>query len=181
MPTEIDGQRVYRVADQAEWEALAGSFLLAAGAPYGPPLCPQRPNLVAGAETDLLACGAVVLFNSPSGGGGIMTAPKGLPLDGISRWGGQAVVVRAHTHDSEAALCSAAERAACEAAVVIETVVWPTEPISSPTGIDSPTASVGTSAFVTTTGVAGSNQRAGSVACSGARRTTPKRVWGAII
>jgi hypothetical protein len=56
------------------------------------------------------------------------TAPKGLPLYAITGWGGRIVVVRAHTHDSEAGQCSAALRAECEAALVVEAIVWPSLP-----------------------------------------------------
>jgi hypothetical protein len=59
-----------------------------------------------------------------------MLAPLGSNLlYGLYGWlGGPAIVVRVHTHDPEAAACSADKRAACEAAVVVEGVVWPTVP-----------------------------------------------------
>jgi len=44
-----------------------------------------------------------------------------------------AIVVRAHTRDPEAAACSADKRAACEAAVVVEAVVWSARPSANAT------------------------------------------------
>ena len=55
-------------------------------------------------------------------------APKSSPYDLLYGWANHAVVLRVHTHDPEAAQCAANERAACEAAVVVEAVVWPTVP-----------------------------------------------------
>jgi hypothetical protein len=67
----------------------------------------------------------------PSGAGAssvIYAAPKSSPYDWLYGWANHAVVLRVHTHDPEAAQCAANERAACEAAVVVEAVVWPTVP-----------------------------------------------------
>ena len=136
-PVSIDGQPVYRLDDWGTWQNLSGSFLVAAGAPYGPPSCPvpfREATPVPTADADLLGpCSEVILFNtsgfaSGSGGSGRGTAPKGLSLEAVMGWGGHIIVVRAHTHDPEAAQCSAAERAACEAALVVEAIVWPTVP-----------------------------------------------------
>ncbi|MGA3058108.1 MAG: hypothetical protein ABSE70_08780 [Candidatus Limnocylindrales bacterium] len=135
-PVSIDGQRVYRLDDRAAWQNLSASFIVAAGAPYGPPSCPRFEEATPGptAEADLLGrCPDVILFNtsgyaSGSGWSGMGTAPKGLSLDAVTGWGGHIIVVRAHTHDPEAAQCSAAERAGCEAALVVEAIVWPSVP-----------------------------------------------------
>ncbi len=134
-PVSIDGQRVYRLDDRGTWQNVSGSFLVAAGAPYGAPSCPL-PEASPGptADADLLGgCRSVILFNTSgytpgSGGSGIGTAPKGLSLGSLAGWGGHIIVVRAHTHDPEAAQCSAAERAGCEAALVVEAIVWPEVP-----------------------------------------------------
>ena len=130
IPNQLDGQRVYRVTEQAEWQNLSGSFLLGG---YGldlviscPTLLPQPP-----AEADLLGqCGGIELApfaNEKPSFGLLMVAPRG--SSSLSAWlGGPAVVLRVHTHDPEAADCSSAQRAACEAAVVVEAVVWPVVP-----------------------------------------------------
>ena len=136
-PVSIDGQRVYRLDDRAAWQNLTGSFLMAAGAPSGAPSCPApfgeaTPGPTA--DVDLVgSCGDVILFNtsgfaSGSGGSGMGTAPKGLSLGSVAGWGGHIIVVRAHTHDPEAAQCSPAEQARCEAALVVEAIVWPWVP-----------------------------------------------------
>ncbi len=128
IPTQIDGQHVYRVTDQASFPT-SGSFLLAG---YGLDFvmaCPTglpQPS----AEVDLLGqCGGVELAphaNENPGPGLLMLAPQGSSLVG---WlGGPAIVVRVHTHDPEAAQCSSSEQSACEAALVVEAVVWPTVP-----------------------------------------------------
>jgi hypothetical protein len=137
IPTQIDGQRVYRIGDRADWQNLGDGFLLAAKAPFGAPSCPA-PMPTSGAtnraEADLLgSCPAVVLMNTsgsgtPSGNSGIGTAPKGLPGSAIFGWGGHSVVVRVHTHDPEASQCGDNVRAACEAEVVVEAVLWPVVP-----------------------------------------------------
>ncbi len=130
IPTQIDGQRVYRVTEQAEWENLSGSFLLGG---YGLDLvmsCPTSLPQPSG-EADLLGqCGGYELApfaNESPGFGLLLLAPKGSSL--LSGWlGGPAIVVRVHTHDAEAASCLSAQRAACEAALVVEAVVWPSVP-----------------------------------------------------
>jgi hypothetical protein len=131
-PVSIDGQPVYRLDDRGTWQSLSGSFLVAAGAPYGAPSCPAASPLPT-AEADLLGqCPEVILFQTSgfmSGDGrGMGTAPKSLSLQAVAGWGGRIIVVRAHTHDPEAAQCGAAVRAGCEAALVVEAVVWPSVP-----------------------------------------------------
>jgi hypothetical protein len=132
LPAEVEGQRVYRVTDQAEWQDLSGSFLLAAHIPGWPG---SASCIVAQGtpENDLLAgglCGGWSLGSTTGSGSDqasfLYAAPKSqVQLYG---WANHAVVLRVHTHDTEAAQCSAAKRAACEAAVVVEAVVWPTVP-----------------------------------------------------
>jgi hypothetical protein len=134
LPAEIEGERVYRITDQAEWQDLSGSFLLAANIPSGiMPSCfigsaPSGPP-----EGDLLAgglCGGWALGNTTGPAldqaSFVYAAPKSQIL--LFGWANHPAVLRVHTHDSEAAQCSAAKRAACEAAVVVEAVVWPTVP-----------------------------------------------------
>ena len=135
LPAEIDGQPVYRVSDVAEWEKLTGSFLLAATGPnLGMPACFGSSSGLP-AEDDLLAgfCGGWSLGSTNGDeqdrGAVIYAAPKSPPLATFIGWANRPLVLRVHTHDTEAARCSAAKQAACEAAVVVEAVVWPTVPV----------------------------------------------------
>jgi hypothetical protein len=132
IPIRIDDRHVYRVTDQAEWENLSGSFLLAATPGFAPVACIAVQGT--GAEGDLLAqfCGGWSLGSTTGSATDypsfIYAAPKSSPYELLYGWANHAVVLRVHTHDSEAAGCSADKRAACEAAVVVEAVVWPTVP-----------------------------------------------------
>lgn len=127
VPVQIDGQRVYRIVDVSEWQNLGGSFLLAATPSLNVMSCfAVVPAPSGSAERSLIqaTCGKL-----PVGtilGGGVMLAPKSEDL--ILPWIGSAIVTRVHTHDSEAASCADANRAQCDAAVVVEAVVWPTVP-----------------------------------------------------
>ena len=61
IPNQLDGQRVYRVTEQAEWQNLSGSFLLGG---YGLDLVISCPTLLPqpSAEADLLGqCGGIEL------------------------------------------------------------------------------------------------------------------------
>ena len=134
IPTQIDGQRVYLIPEQAEWANLNGSFLLAAFLPSGAmPSCFLVPENT-GAAGDLIAqfCGGLVLSSTTISGSDqptfIYAAPKSSPYALLHSGGNHAAVLRVHTHDPEAAQCSADQRAACEAAVVVQAVVWPTVP-----------------------------------------------------
>ncbi len=131
LPAEIDGERVYHVTDQAEWQNLSGSFLLAANIPSGiMPSC--IPHTSGPPESDLLGgfCGGWALGSTTgsdsSAASLVYAAPKSQIL--LFGWANHPAVLRVHIHDSEAAQCSAAKRAACEAAVVVEAVVWPAVP-----------------------------------------------------
>jgi hypothetical protein len=144
IPTSIDGQRVYRIGDQSEWKNLSGSFLLAGYATAFTPSCPAPAPTAApqpSAEANLLGwCSAIVLatepitdFNGVAIGSLFKVAPRGSEaLTGFltqPHWlNGPAIVMRVHTHDPEAAQCGADQQAVCEAAVVVEAVVWPTVP-----------------------------------------------------
>jgi hypothetical protein len=125
IPSQIDGERVYRVTDKAEWQSLKGSFLLGSVPTRFAPSC-----LVVGSslvpEQDLIqgSCGTELI--GVLLGGGTTLAPRNAAL--VSSWVGHAVVLRVHTNDPEAAQCQTAQRAACEAAVVVESVVWPFVP-----------------------------------------------------
>ena len=129
IPTLVDGQRVYRVGEKAEWQKLNGSFLVAGYVSMFSPSCPPPVVPQPSAEHDLLGyCGAIELAASRSGdlNHTVPVAPISNSLEGWNL--GPAVVMRAHTHDPEAARCGASLLARCEAAVVVEAVVWPAVP-----------------------------------------------------
>ncbi|HEY5487460.1 MAG TPA: DUF4232 domain-containing protein [Candidatus Limnocylindrales bacterium] len=133
IPTQIDGQRVYRVGEQSEWENLSGSFLLATTPSLSVMGCPPGAYSPQ-PERDLLSgpCGGVMLGSitgAPLDLSDILyAAAKGLPYSWLGDWSGHTVILRAHTHDPEAAQCLADTRARCDASVVVEAVVWPTVP-----------------------------------------------------
>jgi len=133
IPSQIDGQRVYRVGEKTDWANLSGSFLLGGYVLQEVALCPSQAPLPS-AEAALISwCGGLGLW--PTGGttgifatsGGIIVANEGSSL--LDGWvGGPAIVVRVHENDPEAAQCPTDTRAGCEAAVVVEAVVWPEVP-----------------------------------------------------
>jgi hypothetical protein len=134
IPASLDGQRVYRIADQSEWQNLTGSFLLGGyvvqlltgcKAQFGSP--PPEDAFISSCDAMLLTPGPVADFNGfdPS------TFPSVAPLsmEALRGWfGGPAIVMRVHTHDPGAAKCAAYLQSRCESAVVVEAVVWPTVP-----------------------------------------------------
>ena len=129
IPDQVDGQRVYRIGDKTLWGKLGGSFLLGAyavdlGRNCEPAL--GQPS----SEIDLLGvCQSIGLEASPASSfaDALPLALKGATT--LTGWfNGPAVVVRVHTHDAESAGCSTELVAACQAAVVVEAVVWPTVP-----------------------------------------------------
>jgi hypothetical protein len=126
IPNQIDGQRVYRLADKTEWQKLSGSFLVGSTPSLVSPAC-LAAGVAGVAEGDLIqaSCGPALLVG-PTLGSSVMLAPKSASL--IEPWQGSQIVVRVHTHDPEAASCAAANKATCDASVVVEEVVWPVIP-----------------------------------------------------
>jgi hypothetical protein len=126
IPNQIDGQRVYRLVDKAEWQKLSGSFLVGSTPSLVSPAC-LAAGVAGVAEGDLIqaSCGPALLVG-PTLGPSVMLAPKSASL--IEPWQGSPIVVRVHTHDPEAASCAAANKATCDASVVVEEVVWPVIP-----------------------------------------------------
>jgi hypothetical protein len=133
IPTRIDGQRTYGGGEKAEWRNLSGSFLLGGYVTAFNILCPteiQQPP----AEAALLGrCGGLGLSPRPtvvganSAEGDVWMAPIG--SDALMGWiGGPPIVVRVHSHDTEAAFCTENDQAQCSAAIVVEAVVWPAVP-----------------------------------------------------
>jgi hypothetical protein len=151
IPTEIDGQRVYGVADQATWQNLNGSFLLSA-VPYitevpadlycntGTGNAASAATTPVGASSTPEICLRIALDTPParSIGSGITFDPsmpvvtKGSSTPLLEPWVDIAIVLRVHIHDAVAAGCSTADsatvQAACEAQVAVEAVVWPAVP-----------------------------------------------------
>lgn len=128
IPLEIDGQHVYRIGDDV-WGGLSGSFLLGGYVQRRPLSCPSVENPGSKPLSDLVAsCPWFHLAPSASANAQLLLlAPIG--SDQLTPWSnGFPVVVRVHTHDGEAAQCPADQRSSCEAAVVIEAVVWPLVP-----------------------------------------------------
>ena len=132
IPTQVDGQRVYRVGEKAEWQNLNGSFLLGGYALPSSWMCPRSPSTAPPAEADLLdTCYGPGLAARPNVGGlnsdDAWLAPLG--SDAVEGWlDGPPIVVRVHAHDWEAAGCSTYFKAMCVAAIVVESVVCPVLP-----------------------------------------------------
>jgi hypothetical protein len=131
IPTEIDGQHVWSMAASAEWEKLAGSFLLAVYAVDAPIPCPSPLRTPASsAEVALVPeCGVVSLVPRAADNTDFFytVAPRGRDL--LDAWlNGPEVVIRAHTNDPEAAQCGPDFQAQCQSALVVEAIVWPDIP-----------------------------------------------------
>jgi hypothetical protein len=133
IPTQIDGERVYRVTEQAEWRDLSGGFLLAANLYIVDLNClpgPASSNAPSTpAERDLLPsdCSGVGLASAPGATTSMpWVAPKSSVYGSLFSMWGSDVILRVHIHDPEANQCGADKRARCDAAVVVETIVWPT-------------------------------------------------------
>ncbi len=132
IPTEIDGQKVYRLSWQADWKNLTGSFLLGAYAVDEPIPCAPAMTIqpLSSAEADLMPeCGSVELVPHATGNTDFWfsLAPRG--RDRLGGWlDGPAIVMRVHTHDPEAAQCGPDVKSECQSAIVIEAVVWPEVP-----------------------------------------------------
>ena len=114
LPAMFDGQRVYRAADLASFPT-SGSFLLG-GVVTMPDFVPPcaAPIGMSDAEMKLIPYCSWIAID------GIHLAPVG----NFSEARGLTVVVRVHIDDPLAAQCSVANRPECEAAVVVEAVVW---------------------------------------------------------
>lgn len=128
IPNQINGERVYRIADKTQWQGLTSSFLLGA-APYlvVPSCFATQVNAPSGpSEQHLIQTSCGTMLVGVTVAPNVMLAPKSASL--IVPWQGSPIVVRVHTHDPEAASCAAANKASCDASVVVEEVVWPVIP-----------------------------------------------------
>ena len=131
IPSQLLGEKVYSLAEQADWQDLSGSFLLGAYAVDSPIPCaaPTARPLSSPENALLPQCGVVELVPKAQDSSDYFfnLAPSGFTT--LTGWlNGPAVVMRVHTHDPEAAQCASDTRSECEAAVVVEAVVWPTVP-----------------------------------------------------
>ena len=133
IPAQIDGQIVHRVGERTDWQNLTGSFLIGGYALQEVLSCPSQAQLPSAEAALSTTCSGLALW--PTAGtvamiattGGLKVAYAGSSQ--LAAWvGGPAIVVRVHTHDPEAVQCGIDTRAACEAAVVVEAVVWPQVP-----------------------------------------------------
>jgi hypothetical protein len=136
IPSQIDGQRVYRLSEKAEWQNLSGSFLLGAypidffiscPAPASPEPSGADASLIGYCNGTALQDDILEVGVTEPGPGSVYVAPESTDL--LNGWlNGPAIVMRVHTHDAEAAQCSADQQPACDDALVVEAVVWPEVP-----------------------------------------------------
>ena len=140
IPDQINGEHVYRLAAQVDWQKLSGSFLLGAYAVDAPVRCALQPSNAQpqrSPENALVPqCGTVELAARAQDQSFFLNlAPRGRDLL-TGYLNGPAIVMRVHTHDPDASGCSADAQTACESAVVVEAVVWSgsSSPSATPTG-----------------------------------------------
>jgi hypothetical protein len=114
VPTQIDGERVYRAADQASFPT-SGSFLL--GGVFTKPAimapCVAPIGLNDAEQRLVYSCDNPRID-------GLELAPSST----IDEPNDEVLVARVHIHDPLAAQCSATYAAQCDAAIVVESVVW---------------------------------------------------------
>lgn len=147
-PVEIDGERVFTTEEALAQVAasdsavpfLVGGFVyFAQGDCFVPPDFPFTPLLA--------PCGGGFLLSPsrrPLGGGFRLVIDNEVALHAS----GEPVVLRVHAHDPLAAQCPPNYRDQCEAAIVVDELVWPTPAAGSPSAaptvaIDTPTLAVG--------------------------------------
>jgi hypothetical protein len=138
IPTQIDRQPVHTMLDQSAWPTNSDSFLLAAKPSISAMACPPGANLASppytSAEAEFLTgmCDYASLspVGTAPGAAGQWLAPKSPAFSQLFVWSmaGAPLVMRVHTHDSKAALCTAARLVQCQESVVVEAILWPTIP-----------------------------------------------------
>jgi hypothetical protein len=115
VPTEIAGERVYRLTEQASFGRIKGSFLLGGrfSKPDFMPPCPAPIDKSAAEQQLIPYC--------------YLQTIDGLafsPMSNIDEPKNEIVVARVHVDDPLATQCPAAAQADCKAAIVVESVVW---------------------------------------------------------
>jgi len=130
VPSEIAGEHVYRATDQSSFASLRGSFLFG-GLVTTPDVIPPCPAPMGQSDAEL----QLIPYCSWVAIDGVQLAPKGTAIAELKN---QMAVVRVHVNDPLAAGCQPTVRAECETAIVVESVVW----TSNPNGTASPTPEV---------------------------------------
>jgi hypothetical protein len=130
VPSEIALERVYRATDQASFASLKGSFLFG-GLVTTPDVIPPCPAPIGKSDAEL----GLIPYCSWVAIDGVQLAPKGLAIADLKN---QMAAVRVHFNDPLAAGCQPSVRSECETAIVVESVVW----TSNPNGAASPTPTV---------------------------------------
>jgi hypothetical protein len=128
VPTQVNGERVYRAADQASFPKT-GSFLLGGrvSKPDFVPPCPMPADKTQ-AEQQLIPYCFIVSID------GLGVAPK----SNIDEPKNEIVVARVHINDSQAADCPATTATECKASVVVESIVWRSDVLVTSTASSSP-------------------------------------------
>ena len=115
LPTTFQGQRVYRAADEASFAGLPGSFMLGGVLTYPAVM----PPCASEAGPPGRGQGLVPYCYWPSIDGLAIS-----PTSSVDAPNGVSVIARVHVHDPAAADCIAEVRPDCEAAIVVEAIVW---------------------------------------------------------
>jgi hypothetical protein len=141
VPAQLNGERVYRAVDRASFPTT-GSFLLGGlvTMPDLIPPCPMRIGITNAEEQLIPYCYWAAID-------GIQVAPMGAAMSNLRY---HSVVARVHIHDRLAAQCPEAALASCQAAVVVESIVWDSGPVAVP--VASPTVLPTSSGPLTTEG-----------------------------
>jgi hypothetical protein len=129
LPAHLNGDPVVQLWQQDHWASDGGGFLLAGYKYTLPNPCSGTAGPAAsGAQMDgqfIPTCDVVVL--SPTPGNYTQSQQELAPLGAgllAPIADGTAVVIRVHSHDPLATRCSAAGQAACDAALVVDSVAW---------------------------------------------------------
>jgi hypothetical protein len=133
VPAQLNGEKVYRAADQASFPA-SGSFLLGGrvNKPDLVPPCPMPLNKTQ-AEQQLVPYCFVVSID------GLGIAPK----SEFNEPKNEIVIARVHVNDTQAAECPATALAQCKSSIVVESVVWRSDVLitANPSGTPGASAS----------------------------------------
>jgi hypothetical protein len=147
VPTQLNGERVYRATDQASFPT-SGSFLLGGrfAKPSVMPPCPMRIDTTA-AEQQLIPYCYVLSID------GLDVAP----MSNLDEPNNEIVVARVHIDDPLAAQCPASTRPGCEASIVVESVAWRSDALLSASPSDGAPANIIPTANPASSGAAGAS------------------------
>jgi hypothetical protein len=145
IPRDIAGEHVYRPRDVASVASGDTPFLVGGWTEVSPIACPSAsfvdvPGPEATAEQLLEGCPESTLGETLDDQGlwWRLKNPNHLPLPAQG-----AVVVRLHTHDPHAVDCPSDQRADCDAAYVIDALLWDRSGAQTPVPTSSGTAATG--------------------------------------